>query len=125
MADRDKNGFFAKGNKIGRGNPFIKQVNDFRAAIIECTTREQIQELIGVLYAKGMSGDVKAAKEYLDRVIGPPKQDIGVTGENGGPIQVQAVRSDMQRLLQNPQLFEQTQKLLAQLSDAVDESESA
>ncbi len=71
MPERDNKGRFQKGNRAGKGNPYIQRVAALRKALYECVTPEDMRALIDVLKKKALDGDVKAITLLLDRVLGP------------------------------------------------------
>jgi hypothetical protein len=70
--DREASGRFAKGNRGGPGNPFARQVAEFRKAIIEATTPEKIQAVVAKVEVKALEGDLAAVKIYLAYTVGRP-----------------------------------------------------
>ena len=78
---RNGNGTFAKGNAGGPGNPQSKAVNKFRSMLIESTTVEEFQAVRNALVKAAKAGQPWAVKEYLDRIIGKPKESVEVTGD--------------------------------------------
>ncbi len=74
---RNKNGTFAKGNPGGPGNPLAKRINQLRADLIGAVTRKDMKEIIKALSDKAKDGDVIAAREIFNRILGRPiEQDI-------------------------------------------------
>jgi hypothetical protein len=69
---RDASGRFTKGNRGGPGNPFARQVAEFRKAIIEATTPEKIQAVVAKVEQKALEGDLAAVKIYLAYTVGRP-----------------------------------------------------
>ena len=66
----DSNGYFAKGNKHGKGNPFVKRVSEFRKAYLNAVSAEEIAQLAQVMMKKALKGDMIAARELLSRCLG-------------------------------------------------------
>lgn len=75
------NGKFAKGNRLGKGNPHAKKVGDHRAALMRAATPEDTMAIIAVLIDKAKLGEPWAVKEYLDRVLGKAKQSLALEGQ--------------------------------------------
>ncbi len=74
--DRDDQGRLKKGHSSGgRGNPHAGAASKFRAAIYECLTTEDIQDVLFSLLDEAKNGNVAAAKELLDRTVG--KAEVG------------------------------------------------
>jgi hypothetical protein len=69
---RDTNGRFTKGNAGGPGNPFYRKQAEFRRAVLELFTPEDVMSLLRVMLALGRNGDVAAAKVFLEYVVGKP-----------------------------------------------------
>lgn len=115
LEGRKINGHFVKGNKIGRGDPHFARVQGVRTTIFNATSEEEVREIWGQLISKAKAGNLAAIREVLDRLLGKPRQDIGVGGEDGGPLQVQAVKGYMRSILENPKVFEAAQSLTQQI----------
>ena len=71
---RDTHGQFAPGNRIGKGNPFGKRVNEIRGELINALTTEDIRAVASALIEKAKSGDIPAVRELFDRTIGKPQE---------------------------------------------------
>jgi len=69
---RDNRGRFAKGNKGGPGNPLAKKANQLRVAMYASVEAEDIMEIMDSLIEAAKKGNITAAREVLDRVIGKP-----------------------------------------------------
>jgi hypothetical protein len=80
------NGYFAPGNRIGRGNPGNRRMAELRRALLDCATDEDIRALYGSMMAAAKEGDVAAARLLLDHLVGKPKQSIELTGADGDPL---------------------------------------
>lgn len=72
---------FGKGNKFGRGNPLGRQVNQLRVALAKAVTPADIQKITKALVRKAKKGDVAAAKEVYDRLLGKANQPVSLTGD--------------------------------------------
>lgn len=77
---RTDRGTFAKGNPGGRGNPLAKQVNQLRVALAKAVTPADVRGIAKGLIRKAKNGDVAAAHELFDRLLGKAKQAIEVSG---------------------------------------------
>lgn len=71
LAVRDAQGRFVKGNPGGGGYPYARAVGRLRQALIESVTEEDIQAIVRSLVAAALQGDVAAAREVLQRCLGP------------------------------------------------------
>lgn len=69
---RSPSGRFLPGNQGGPGNPHAAQVSRLRAELLRAVTPEDMREVIRALVGLAKSGDVRAIKELLDRVLGKP-----------------------------------------------------
>jgi hypothetical protein len=74
---RDKaTGRFQPGNRYGRGNPrSMARLVEARKAVSMATTPEGILAVLETLQARAMAGDVQAARVWLDRVCGKPREE--------------------------------------------------
>ncbi len=73
---RDTQGRFAKGNPGGPGNPYAKQVARVRSLIVEAVSEEDLRAVIAALVEKAKGGDIVAARELFDRLVGRPATAI-------------------------------------------------
>ena len=69
---RGPNGRFGGGNKAGRGNPHAAQVARLRSALLKAVKPADLKRVVSALLEKAMAGDVPAARELLQRLLGPP-----------------------------------------------------
>jgi hypothetical protein len=89
MADgRESNGYFAKGNRFSRGNLGSKRVAELRGELLDATTADDVRAVSGKLLELAKAGDVHAAKVWLEFVIGKPRQQVELSGPDGGPLGV-------------------------------------
>ena len=96
-------GFFLPGNKCGKGgNPHAEKVTRLRAAIYEATNDEDVRDIWKKLLALAKGGNLTAAKEVLDRLLGKSKETVEVTGGLGEAIG--SIREGFATLMQNPEL---------------------
>jgi hypothetical protein len=86
---RGANGLFAKGNKLGTGNPLAKKHAEFKKALLDCATAEDIRDVFDMLLSAAKGGDIQAAKLLLEHLVGRPSQAIELTGGDGGNGQLQ------------------------------------
>ena len=63
---------FKKGNPGGPGNPHAAQVGRIRTALLNAATDEAMAAVVASLIEQARGGDVAAAKELFNRVLGPP-----------------------------------------------------
>lgn len=79
----DANGRFAKGNKLGKGNPHLAKINTLKAAMYECVTASDWREIVEKAVNDAKAGD-KAAREWLsDRMLGKATLPIDATVNHG------------------------------------------
>lgn len=70
--ERDDKGRFARGNTLGRGNPFARQCASLRAALMREFTEANVGQLARKLMEQALAGDVAAARLVLQYGIGKP-----------------------------------------------------
>ena len=73
---------FVAGNPGGPGNPFVSRTAEYRRAIREAVGPDTVVQIIGVLIKKALEGDVIAAREVLDRVLGKARVNVEVDHRN-------------------------------------------
>lgn len=78
---RDGKGQFAAGNKGGPGNPQLKRQFEFKRAMLNAITPEDLTGIIRSMVAAAQRGDVQAAKLILDRLLGPQPLLVQVESE--------------------------------------------
>ncbi len=71
---RDARGRFAKGNKGGPGNPYARQVANVRSLILEMVSEEDLRSVIKSLITSAQAGNIQAARELLNRLVGRPPE---------------------------------------------------
>lgn len=70
---RDSNGRFTIGNRLSRGGaPLAARSCSLRAALLAAVSPGDIAEIAAKLLQRAKRGDVKAAREILNRCIGKP-----------------------------------------------------
>jgi hypothetical protein len=69
---RGAGGRFAKGNGGGPGNPHARRVAELRSAMLNAVTPQDVRDVMAALLAAAKGGDVAAARELLQRLLGPP-----------------------------------------------------
>jgi hypothetical protein len=81
---RDTSGRFVPGNKCSKGHAYHKRIHNLRRAIIAASTPKDIIEIIQKLAELAKTGDVAAAKVYLDYVVGRPPRMIELSVDTAG-----------------------------------------
>lgn len=71
---RTPGGKFAKGNKLGRGNPLAGRAARIRATLLKELKPADAKEIGAMLIVMAKAGDMAAIRELLDRTIGKPAQ---------------------------------------------------
>ena len=69
---RGAHGRFAKGNAGGPGNPYARRVAELRSLILEAVTDDDLREIVKTLVKSAKDGDIAAAREVLNRLVGKP-----------------------------------------------------
>jgi hypothetical protein len=78
---RDSSGRFTRGNPGGPGNPYSRRVSDFRNVLLEAVTDDDLYDIARALVERGKAGDVMAAREVLDRLMGKAKATLAIENE--------------------------------------------
>lgn len=73
---RDTKGQFAKGNSGGPGNPHARQVARIRSQLLSMVSEDDLREVLQALIKRARTGDVAAAHELLNRLVGKPATGI-------------------------------------------------
>jgi hypothetical protein len=73
---KDATGRFLPGHKYAKGNPLAKYVQRNRSILLKNAKPQDILGIFNALVAKAKEGDVSAAKEVFDRVLGKPADDV-------------------------------------------------
>jgi hypothetical protein len=69
---KDGRGRFAKGNKLGKGNPLAGRAAKIRAVLLKKLTPAVAGQIADQLITAATAGDMAAVRELLDRTIGKP-----------------------------------------------------
>ncbi len=69
---RGPRGRFGPGNKCAKGNPLAKRVARLRSALFTAVKPADLRDVVAALLAAAKGGDVAAARELLQRLVGPP-----------------------------------------------------
>ena len=70
---RAAGGRFAAGNAGGPGNPHAKLVARLRSSLYKAISPADLQDVLQALLTSAKGGDVPAARELLQRLLGPPE----------------------------------------------------
>lgn len=76
IVTRTKRGKFAKGNRGGPGNPFVKQQKEWQRRFYEAMTPEDFSEVMEQLKKAACNGEKWAVLEILTRCLGKPAEVI-------------------------------------------------
>jgi len=71
--NRDKLGRFGPGNPGSSGGVLQRRVHALRLAVTDAVSPADIKDVMLALLRAAKAGDVPAAKEFLDRAIGKPR----------------------------------------------------
>ena len=69
---RQADGRFAPGNPGGPGNPYARKVAEYRKALLECVSVEELGRVVAAIKKKALEGNVAAAKLIFQYVLGKP-----------------------------------------------------
>src|SRR5262245_24170893 len=72
----DANGQFTKGNRGGPGNPYNRQIAEFRKQFLAASTPAVFRRVVEALIAKALSGDAAAMKLYFQYAMGKPAEAV-------------------------------------------------
>jgi len=75
---RNEKGQFLPGVRGGPGWGHSMASKNFREALKNAVTLEDIRKIARMLIKRARRGDIRAAHELLDRLIGKAKQEVGV-----------------------------------------------
>ena len=78
---RDASGRFVKGWKGGPGNPHARQVAAIRSVLMSAVSDDDLVQMVRALVKKAKAGDVMAAREVLDRMLGKAKVAVAIEPE--------------------------------------------
>ncbi len=73
---RNPDGTFKKGHPGGPGNPNMLKFQNHRRAIHEAVTPEDTKKVFRRILEEALTGDMVAAKLYLEYVAGKPKKQV-------------------------------------------------
>src|SRR5262245_719441 len=71
-AGRDANGRFARGNALGKGNPFARRVAALREALFEEIDEAKFRQMVKDLCEMALSKDLAAMRLVLLYMLGKP-----------------------------------------------------
>lgn len=69
---RDNSGRFTTGNRYGQGNPSAGKVEQFRHALMDAVTVEDLRAIARQMVKDARHGDRHARTELLNRILGRP-----------------------------------------------------
>ena len=78
---RGAGGRFAKGNPGGPGNPHARRVAEIRSVLMSAVSNDDLVQMLRALVKKAKAGDVMAAREVMDRMLGKAKVAVAVESE--------------------------------------------
>ena len=65
-------GTFAKGNPGGPGNPYARRTARLRSVLLDAVSDDDLDAIVRALVDRAKSGDVVAAREIFNRLVGKP-----------------------------------------------------
>jgi hypothetical protein len=75
---RNAGGRFAAGNRGGPGNPHAKRTAAIRGLLLDSVSDDDLRAIIAKLVEMAKDGDLAAARELLDRMLGKPKSTVEI-----------------------------------------------
>ncbi len=78
---RGAGGRFTKGNPGGPGNPHARHVAAIRSVLMSAVSDDDLVQMVRALVKKAKGGDVLAAREVLDRMLGKAKVAVAIEPE--------------------------------------------
>lgn len=77
VGDRDpQTGRFMPGNRCGGSIPHGSRLSEYRSALVDAVSADDLREIVVTLVQLAKSGDIDAAKVVLDRCLGKSIQPI-------------------------------------------------
>lgn len=73
---KDSAGRFAKGNRLGKGNPLAGRAAKIRAELLRMSTKASVREICQKLIEGAKAGDLAFIREWFDRCSGKPTDII-------------------------------------------------
>jgi len=100
MAQRNDRGQFIKGG-VGnpKGRPKKAREDRYYEIAMSAVPFPQWKRIFNKAAQQAEKGDAQARKFLADYLLGPPVQRHELTGEGGGPIEIDDARADIQRKL--------------------------
>lgn len=68
-----------------------REIEDALRGESKSESLDELRLILRAQVSKAKEGDTQAFRELMDRWAGRPAQALAVTGEDGGPVQLQAV----------------------------------
>jgi hypothetical protein len=115
---RQPGGRFGAGNSFGKGNPHHAKVARLRSALLAAVTEDDIAAVVAKLIELAKAGDVHAAKELLDRVLGKSVAAVELTTAEA-PAEELTHEERLARLVALLDHHRQRQKEEAELVEAI------
>ena len=73
------NGKFGKGNRFAKGNPNAARVANLRQTLLSAVKPADLKEIVQTLVQQAKNGDLNAAREVFDRVLGRAVASVNTT----------------------------------------------
>jgi hypothetical protein len=84
-------GQFLNGNKIGLGNVNARRMHELRKEILAATSPELVIAVWEKISRQALDGCTTSQKMFMEYTLGRPTQAIEISGDQGGPINLQAL----------------------------------
>lgn len=118
IVKRAKDGKWLAGIGGGGGNPYVKSINHYKALIGAAVSDEDVVAIVQAMVERGKAGDIAAAREIFDRLVGRPKQEVAIESTTTSP---QEAEQQMRMMLQGDDelRLHVTQMMGSQLVDRI------
>ena len=109
--DRDVHGRFLPGWKGGPGNPHVRRTAQIRELLLQAVSDDDLRKIVKALVEKGKAGDVMAAREVLDRLVGRPQTPVELSGDLDQRLHLVATTTDLIEAANSAQGFHRTNRI--------------
>jgi len=117
MAERKKDGKFAKGNSIsvGHGRPPRQTEDDYMAVVLGAVSLDDWKQIVSKAVEDAKSGDVQARKWIASLVIGDKPNIVNVLANIENNVDRVQLELDRRKGFENVETFEVDMQLIDQI----------